>query len=285
MAGPDPGVDWNMLYVVATPIGNLEDITLRALRVLREVDLIAAEDTRHTRKLLARYDIDTPVTSYHENNERTKADALARRLEAGESIALVSDAGTPTISDPGYHLIRAAAWKGVPVTPVPGVSAAVAALSVSGLATDRFVFQGFLPARQSRRREALRQLQGEERTLVFYEAPHRIRESLADMREVLGDREALVGRELTKVHEELRRGTLSRLTAGLEEAPARGEFAIVVAGCQDTPEVDERALRAEIERLLEAGHSANETAKVLAKTFSLTKRDVYKMVLEVAKSR
>lgn len=274
-----------MLYVVATPIGNLEDITLRALRVLREVDLIAAEDTRHTRKLLARYDIDTPVTSYHENNERTKADALARRLEAGESIALVSDAGTPTISDPGYHLIRAAAGKGVPVTPVPGVSAAVAALSVSGLATDRFVFQGFLPARQSRRREALRQLQGEERTLVFYEAPHRIRESLTDMREVLGDREALVGRELTKVHEELRRGTLSRLAAGLEEAPARGEFVVVVAGCQDTPEVDERALRAEIERLLEAGHSANETAKVLAKTFSLTKRDVYKMVLEVAKSR
>ena len=272
-----------MLYVVATPIGNLEDVTLRALRVLREVDLIAAEDTRHTRKLLGRYDIDTPLTSYHENNERTKAATLVRRLEAGESIALVSDAGTPTISDPGYHLIRAAVERGMPVTPVPGVSAATAALSVCGLATDRFVFQGFLPARQGRRREALRQLQGEERTLVFYEAPHRIRQALADMHEVLGDRAALVGRELTKVHEELLRGTLSQLAAGPEEAAARGEFVIVVAGRDGTPEVDEKTLRAEVERLLETGHTANETAKVLAKTFSLAKRDVYKLVLKVAK--
>ncbi len=274
-----------MLYVVATPIGNLEDITLRALRVLREVDLIAAEDTRQTRKLLARYDIDTAVTSYHENNERAKADALARRLEAGEDIALVSDAGTPTISDPGYHLIRAAAEKGVAVTPVPGVSAAVAALSVSGLATDRFVFQGFLPARQGKRRETLRQLQGDDRTLVFYEAPHRIREALADMHEVLGDRAAAVGRELTKVHEELLRGTLSQLAEALEETPARGEFVIVVEGRGETPRVDEEALRAEIGKLLEAGRSANDAAKLIAQTFSLVKRDVYRLVLEVAKRR
>ena len=274
-----------MLYVVATPIGNLEDITLRALRVLREVDLIAAEDTRHTRKLLSRYDIDTPVTSYHENNERAKAAALVRRLEAGESVALVSDAGTPTISDPGYHLIRAAVGKGVPVSPVPGVSAATAALSVSGLATDRFVFHGFLPARQGRRRETLRQLQGEERTLVFYEAPHRIRESIADMCEVLGDRAALVGRELTKVHEELLRGTLSQLAAGLEEAAPRGEFVIVVAGCAEAPQVDEATLRSEIGRLLEAGHTANDTAKLVARNFSLAKRDAYKLVLEVADKR
>ena len=274
-----------MLYVVATPIGNLEDITLRALRVLREVDLIAAEDTRHTRKLLARYDIDTPVTSYHENNERTKAEALARRLEAGESIALVSDAGTPTISDPGYHLIRAAAEKGVAVTPVPGVSAAVAALSVSGLATDRFVFQGFLPARQSRRKEALRRLQDDDRTMVFYEAPHRVRKALADMREVLGDRAALAGRELTKVHEELLRGTLSQLAGQLEETPARGEFVIVVEGRGERPDVDEGKLRAEIGRLLEAGRTANDAAKLIAQTFSLAKRDVYRLVLEVAKRR
>ncbi len=274
-----------MLYVVATPIGNLEDITLRALRVLREVDLIAAEDTRHTRKLLARYDIDTPVTSYHENNERTKAEALARRLEAGESIALVSDAGTPTISDPGYHLIRAAVEKGVAVTPVPGVSAAVAALSVSGLATDRFVFQGFLPARQSRRKEALRRLQDDDRTMVFYEAPHRVREALADMHEVLGDRAALAGRELTKVHEELLRGTLSQLAGQLEETPARGEFVIVVEGRGETPDVDEEKLRAEIGRLLEAGRTANDAAKLMAQTFSLAKRDVYRLVLEVAKRR
>lgn len=274
-----------MLYVVATPIGNLEDITLRALRVLREVDLIAAEDTRHTRKLLTRYDIDTPVTSYHENNERTKAAALVRRLEAGESIALVSDAGTPTISDPGYHLIRAATGKGVPVAPVPGVSAATAALSVSGLATDRFVFQGFLPARQSRRMEALRQLRDEERTMVFYEAPHRIRESIADMRGALGDREAMVGRELTKVHEELLRGTLSELARELDEASPRGELVIVVEGNREAPQVDEATLRSEIGRLLEAGRTASDTARLVARSFSLAKRDVYRMVLKITDER
>lgn len=274
-----------MLYVVATPIGNLEDITLRALRVLREVDVIAAEDTRHTRKLLDRYEIHTPLTSYHEHNERTKAPALVRRLEAGESIALVSDAGTPTISDPGYHLIRAAVEKGVPVTPVPGVSAATAALSASGLATDRFVFQGFLPGRRNRRREMLRKLQGDDRTMVFYEAPHRIRESLADMHEVLGDRAAVVGRELTKVHEELLRGTLSQLTGEVEERKPRGEFAIVVEGRGEAPEVSETVLRDEIGRLLQAGRKANDVAKLVADSHHMAKRDIYKLVLEVTKGQ
>ena len=274
-----------MLYVVATPIGNLEDITLRALRVLREVDVIAAEDTRHTRKLLDRYDIHTQLTSYHEHNERTKAPALVRRLEAGESIALVSDAGTPTISDPGYHLIRAAAEKGVPVTPVPGVSAATAALSVCGLATDRFVFQGFLPGRRNRRREMLRQLQDDDRTMVFYEAPHRIRESLADMHEVLGDRAAVVGRELTKVHEELLRGTLSQLTGEVEERKPRGEFVIVVEGRGDAPEVSETVLRDEIGRLLKAGRKANDVARLVADSHHVAKRDIYKLVLEVTKGQ
>ncbi|MDE0033175.1 MAG: 16S rRNA (cytidine(1402)-2'-O)-methyltransferase [Deltaproteobacteria bacterium] len=272
-----------MLYVVATPIGNLEDITLRALRVLREVDLVAAEDTRHTRKLLERHDIHTPLTSYHEHNERTKAPTLVRRLEAGEDIALVSDAGTPTISDPGYHLIRAAAEKSVPVTPVPGASAATAALSVCGLATDRFVFQGFLPGRRNRRREMLRQLQGDDRTMVFYEAPHRIRESLADMHEVLGDRAAVVGRELTKVHEELLRGTLSQLAGELDQQ--RGEFVVVVAGRGDAPAVDEESLRTEITRLLKRGQKANDVAKLMADSHHVAKRDVYKLVLEVAKGQ
>ena len=272
-----------MLYVVATPIGNLEDITLRALRVLREVDVIAAEDTRHTRKLLDRYDIHTPLTSYHEHNERTKAPALVRRLEAGESIALVSDAGTPTISDPGYHLIRVAVEKGVPVTPVPGASAATAALSVCGLATDRFVFQGFLPGRRNRRREMLRQLQDDDRTMVFYEAPHRIRESLADVHEVLGDRAAVVGRELTKVHEELLRGTLSQLAGKLDQQ--RGEFVVVVAGRDDASAVDGKLLRTEITRLLESGHKANDVAKLVADIHHLAKRDVYKLVLEVTKGQ
>lgn len=274
-----------MLYVVATPIGNLEDVTLRALRVLREADVIAAEDTRHTRKLLARYEIHTPLTSYHEGNERAKAAALVRRLEAGESVALVSDAGTPTLSDPGFHLVRAAAGKGLPVTPVPGVSAAVAALSVCGLATDRFAFQGFLPSRRGQRREKLRRLRDDDRTAVYYEAPRRIRDTLSDMREVLGDRAALVGRELTKVHEELLRGTLSELAERLDRDAPRGEFVIVVAGRGETPAVDEEALRAEAGRLLRTGRKANDVAKLLAQTFPLAKRDVYELVLEVAGRR
>ncbi len=272
-----------MLYVVATPIGNLEDITLRALRVLQEVDLIAAEDTRHTRKLLTHFDINTPVTSYHEGNERTKAAALAQQLGSGKNIALVSDAGTPAISDPGYHLIRVAAEKGVPVTPVPGVSAATAALSISGLATDRFVFQGFLPSRQSRRREALRQLKSDDRTMIFYEAPHRIREALEDMFQVLGDRATLVSRELTKLHEELLRGTLSELIEKVAGTEPRGEFVIVVSGCHETPEVDKDKLRAEISKLLENGHSTSDIAKLVAQTFPVAKRDAYKLVLEVGK--
>ena len=274
-----------MLYVVATPIGNLEDVTLRALRVLREVDVIAAEDTRRTRKLLARYEIHTPLTSYHEGNERAKAEVLAQRLEAGESVALVSDAGTPTISDPGYRLVRAAADKGLPVTPVPGASAAVAALSVCGLATDRFVFQGFLPSRRGRRKEKLQELREDHRTAVYYEAPRRVRDTLSDMREVLGDRAALVGRELTKAHEELLRGTLSELAERLDRDAPRGEFVIVVAGRGETPEVDEDLLRAEAARLIRTGRKANDVAKLMARTFPLAKRDAYELVLEVAGRR
>ena len=274
-----------MLYVVATPIGNLEDITLRALRVLREVDVIAAEDTRRTRKLLARYEIHTPLTSYHEGNERAKAEALVQRLEAGESVALVSDAGTPTISDPGYRLVRAAAGKGLPVTPAPGASAAVAALSVCGLATDRFVFQGFLPSRRGRRREKLQELRDDDRTAVYYETPRRVRDTLSDMREILGDRAALVGRELTKVHEELLRGTLSELAERLDRDAPRGEFVIVVAGRGETPEVDEELLRAEAAKLLRTGRKANDVAKLMAQTFPLAKRDAYDLVLEIAKRR
>lgn len=274
-----------MLYVVATPIGNLEDITLRALRVLREVDVIAAEDTRRTRKLLARYEIHTPLTSYHEGNERAKAEALAQRLEAGESVALVSDAGTPTISDPGYRLVRAAAGKGLPVTPVPGASAAVAALSVCGLATDRFAFQGFLPSRRGRRKEKLQELRDDHRTAVYYEAPRRVRDTLSDMREVLGDRAALVGRELTKVHEELLRGTLSELAERLDHDAPRGEFVIVVAGRGETPEVDEELLRAEAARLLRTGRKTSDVAKLMAQTFPLAKRDAYELVLEIAGRR
>ncbi|HSK29261.1 MAG TPA: 16S rRNA (cytidine(1402)-2'-O)-methyltransferase, partial [Candidatus Limnocylindria bacterium] len=203
------------LYVVATPIGNLEDITLRALRILKEVDGIAAEDTRHTQTLLRHYDIHTPLTSYHEHNERSKAVSLVERLVRGENIALVSDAGTPVISDPGYRLVVEAIRRSIPVVPVPGALALAAVLSASGLPTDRFAFEGFLPAKRHERQVKLQALKQETRTLVFYEAPHRVKESLADMLKILGDREIVIGREVTKVHEEFLRGVVSAVIAQL----------------------------------------------------------------------
>ncbi|HVO92692.1 MAG TPA: 16S rRNA (cytidine(1402)-2'-O)-methyltransferase, partial [Terriglobales bacterium] len=186
-----------VLYVVATPIGNLEDITLRALRILKEVDLIAAEDTRHTHTLLHHYDITTPVTSYHDHNERTKAHSLIQRLARGGKIALVSDAGTPAISDPGYRLVSEAIREGVTVVPVPGASATLAVLSASGLPSDRFTFEGFLPPAKQERRNKLRALQGETRTIIFYEAPHRLKESLEDLQVIFGDRVISIGREVS----------------------------------------------------------------------------------------
>lgn len=219
------------LYLVATPIGNLEDITLRALRILAEVDLIAAEDTRKTAILLNHYAIKKPLTSYFEHNERGKTGFLAGELKAGKDIALVSEAGTPTISDPGFRIVAAARAGAIPVVPVPGPCAAVAALSASGLAVHRFAFEGFLPPKAGRRKTLLEKLAGEERTLIFYESPYRVRAALADMREALGNRRAAVARELTKVHEEFVCGTLAEIAARLERAVVKGEFTIVVEGC------------------------------------------------------
>ena len=211
-----------VLYVVATPIGNLEDITLRALRILKEVDLIAAEDTRHTRKLLTHYGISTPLTSYYDQIESEKAPALIAQLQAGKNIALVSDAGTPGISDPGYRLIKGAWEAGVTVVPIPGASTLTALLSVGGLPTDRFVFEGFLPAKQGQRQKALERLKQEERTLVFFESPHRLLDTLEDLEQMLGDREIVVGRELTKMFEELRRGHVSEIRRLLQEREIKG---------------------------------------------------------------
>ncbi|HVG30869.1 MAG TPA: 16S rRNA (cytidine(1402)-2'-O)-methyltransferase [Pyrinomonadaceae bacterium] len=217
------------LYLVSTPIGNLEDVTRRALRVLAEVDTIACEDTRHTRKLLDHYGIKTKTISYHEHNERERAPELAARLAEGLSIALVSDAGTPAVSDPGYRLVRAAIERGAPVVPVPGATAFVAALTASGLPTDEFFFGGFLPARSTARRARLSQVRSLPATLVFYEAPHRIADALRDARDVLGEREAAVARELTKLHEEIARGRLSELVEKFSGGhAARGEMALVI---------------------------------------------------------
>ena len=268
------------LYIVATPIGNLEDITLRALRVLKEVDLIAAEDTRHTRALLSRYDIHTRLTSYHEHNELAKARDLAARLERGENVALVSDAGTPTISDPGYRLLQEALKAGISIVPVPGPSALTAVLCASGLPTDRFVFEGFLPAKPGERSERLRSLAEETRTLVFYEAPHRIKETLRDLLEHFGDREAVVAREVTKAHEEFLRGRLSELGAELELREPRGEFTLLVRGSDGSSLPGEELLRSEIRRLKGEGMRVKEIAELLGERYSCPKREVYRLALE-----
>ena len=224
-----------VLYVVATPIGNLEDVTLRALRVLREVDLIAAEDTRRTRTLLAHHGISRPLTSYYDAVERSRAPAIVERLKAGESVALVSDAGTPGIADPGYHLVRGAIAAGIPVVPVPGPSAVTALVSVAGLPAERFVFEGFLPTRRGARAARLAALAREPRALVFFEAGRRLAAFLADAEAALGDRAAVVGRELTKRHEEHLRGTLGALLREVgERAPLRGEVTVLIAGAAGT---------------------------------------------------
>jgi len=218
------------LYLVATPIGNLADITHRALQVLSDVELIACEDTRHTHKLLNHYGITTKTISYHEHNEQQRAAELVERLKQGANIAVVSDAGTPAISDPGYRLVRAAIENEIPVIPVPGPSALIAALIAAGLPTDEFFFAGFLPSRTSARRARLNELQSVPGTLIFYEAPHRLAATLKDAYEILGEREAVVARELTKLHEEIRRGRLSELTADYadHQNDIRGEIVVLI---------------------------------------------------------
>jgi 16S rRNA (cytidine1402-2'-O)-methyltransferase len=219
-----------VLYIVSTPIGNLEDITLRALRVLKTVDLIAAEDTRHTRRLLAHYEIRTPITSYFEGNQIQKGEKLTARLKVGESIALVSDAGTPTISDPGYRLLAQCIEVDIPIVPIPGPSACIAAVSVAGLPLHNFVFEGFLSPKSGRRKRQLADLCEESRTLIFYESPHRMIVFLRDVLEAFGDRRISIARELTKKFEEVFRGTVAEAIEKLGETPPRGEFTIVIAG-------------------------------------------------------
>ena len=218
------------LYIVSTPIGNLEDITYRAVRILREVDLIACEDTRHTRKLLNHFDIQTRTISYHEHNETARANELCELLDGGQSIAIVSDAGTPLLSDPGYRVVHAAIEKSIEVVPIPGATAFVAALSASGLPLDHFLFGGFLPARANARRAKLEEFRSLDATLIFYEAPHRIAATITDAVEILGNRQAVVARELTKLHEDFRRGSLDELATVISaEQSTRGEIVLMIA--------------------------------------------------------
>lgn len=271
-----------VLYIVATPIGNLEDITLRAIRVLKEADLIAAEDTRHTRKLLSKYDIHTTLTSYHDHNKEEKAPVLVSRMLEGRSVALVSDAGTPGISDPGYFLINLAADQQLPVVPIPGPTAAIAALSISGLPTNSFVFEGFLPSKQAARRRRLEELKDEKRTLVFYEAPHRIINTVDDMAAVFGDRKAVVTRELTKIHEEAIRGPLSKVLERLNSGPTKGEFTIVVHGAVDRPADQDIDTREYLQNLmLHRGLTKKEAIAAAAEELGLPKKEVYKESLKI----
>ena len=272
-----------VLYLVATPIGNLEDITLRALRTLKEVDLVAAEDTRRTRHLLGHYNIKTALTSYHEHNEQRKAPLLVERLRRGESIALVTDAGTPAISDPGYRLVTAAIAAAIPVTPIPGPAAVTAVLSASGLPPDRFVFEGFLPGKKKDRRARLLALKDDTRTLVFYESPHRFKDSLNDIREILGDRDLVMAREVTKMHEEFRRGSASELVAALEGQELRGEITVVVKGSPGATTVSEATLEGEVRRLRRAGMHVKAIADALGERYGYSKKAIYRLTLEIDK--
>lgn len=275
------------LYVVATPIGNRRDVTERARDTLAQVDVIAAEDTRHSGMLLADLGIAKPMLSLHEHNEAQKVATVLARLQAGESVALISDAGTPLISDPGFGLVRAAMAVGIKTVPIPGACAAIAALSVAGLPTDKFVFEGFLPAKSSARREALTAIKHEQRTLVFYEAPHRIAETLQDMCERLGgERQVTVARELTKQFETLYHGTLTELAARAEKDTdmQRGEIVIVVAGAME--QIGAAALDAtEVLRTLLEDLPASQAAKIAAKLTGAKRSDLYEQAVAMSDAR
>ena len=268
------------LYLVATPIGNLEDITYRAVRVLGEVDLIACEDTRQTRKLLDRYGVAKPVVSYHEHNEAERAPELIAKLQQGLSIALVSDAGVPLVSDPGYRVVQAAIASGIRVEPIPGPSAALAALVASGLATDAFRFGGFLPAKDGQRRKALESVQHEPATLIYYEAPHRILEALAAIQEVLGERQVVVARELTKIHEEFLRGTISEVRDQLAGRPSiKGEITLLI-GRAEAPPPDDVPLEDAVQACIAEGMSRMDAIKTVARRRGLGKREVYRKLTQ-----
>ena len=273
-----------MLYLVATPIGNLEDITLRALRILKEVDLIACEDTRYTARLLNRYAIDTPRESYHQFNEASRAPQLLQMLRDGKNIALVSDSGTPLISDPGYELVFCCRKEGIKVVPVPGPSAAIAALIGSGLPTEAFYFAGFLPARGSQRKRRLQELTGIPATLIFYEAPHRLLSSIEDMADILGPRRACLARELTKMHEELLHGTLPELLENLQARPRiQGEITIVIEQGEtvQVSTVFPESIKQHLDEVMKKTRlPRNEALKSVARERGISRKEAYNLLID-----
>jgi len=280
--------DGGTLYICGTPIGNLEDITLRVIKILKEVKFIAAEDTRHTKKLLDHYQINTKVTSYYEYNKFKKAPYLVEILKNGQDIALVSDAGMPGISDPGYVLINLALKNNIKLTPVPGVSALITALVVSGLPTDKFVFEGFLPRKIKERKKYFKSIENEERTIIFYEAPHRLKKTLKDMLEILGDREIVIARELTKKYEEIIRGNLIQVLNEINTREIKGEITLIVKGGSkdkgnDTIDflMKECIIEEYLNKLKMKGYSNKEIIKISQEKFSIPKNIIYKKLLEM----
>lgn len=267
------------LYIVSTPIGNLEDITLRALETLKKVDFIACEDTEHSLKLLNHYGIKKPLISYWSEREKARAEEIIAKIKAGYNVALITDAGTPGISDPGSVVISRAIDEGIEIVAIPGPTALIAALSISGLNTEEFTFIGFLPVKQSQRRKKLLELSSEKRTLVFYEAPHRILKSLDDMLEILGDRRACLARELTKMFEEVLRGTLSEILEKLENSKIAGEYVIVVEGAKEKAVDLEEAL-SEIKELMKKGKGRKEAVKIVSDLYNLSKKELYEESLK-----
>jgi 16S rRNA (cytidine1402-2'-O)-methyltransferase len=275
------------LYVVATPIGNLEDTTYRAVRVLREADLIACEDTRHTAKLLAHYGIDKPTVSYHEHNEAARAEELVEKLEQGLNIAQVSDAGMPGISDPGYRVIKLAIERGIQVAPVPGPSAAIAALAASGLPTDSFQFLGFLPARSGERRTMLEALRDAQQTTVVYEAPHRVAEAMRDIAEILGpQRQVVVARELTKIHEEFLRGSAAGVLEQLQRREVKGEITLVIGKSEGPGPGARKNLAERLQEIMrEQKIDENAALKAVAKELGVSKSEAYRELQRVRRKK
>lgn len=280
--------DSGILYICGTPIGNLEDITLRSLKILKEVNLIAAEDTRHTLKLLNHYQINTKVTSYYEYNKFKKASYLVEILKNGQDIALVSDAGMPGISDPGYVLIDLALKNNIKIIPVPGVSALITALVVSGLPTDKFVFEGFLPRKIKDRKRYFKSIENEERTIIFYETPHRLKKALKDMLEILGDRKVVIARELTKLYEEIIRGKLSQVLTEISTKEVKGEITLIVQGGIKKKEnsstdflIKECIIEEYLKKLKNQGYSNKEIIKITQEKLNIPKNLIYKKLLEM----
>lgn len=270
-----------ILYVVGTPIGNLEDITFRAVRILQSVDLIAAEDTRHTGKLLQHFQIATPQLSYHEHNRHSRVPELVQKLSEGKAIALVTDAGMPGISDPGYELVKACIAANISIVPIPGASAVITALCAAGLPTDRFVFEGFLPAKGKERQQRQEALETESRTMIFYESPHRLRQTLQDFANCFGqDRQIVLARELTKFYEEFWRGSITDAIAHYNQREPQGEYTLVVAGVPPSKlHLTEAEIKAELQKIMAQGISRSQASRQLAKEISLSRSQIYQIAL------